>query len=216
VNASGTIQGDTVEVKFTLDVHPDADTLEEYAFGRHLEAFCKTLEEHLLVCHRCQSTLAEIDEFILLMKHATALLAADPRGSPVESVWTGSRRARTGLGLTVASAILGALAFWPVRAIPGANPVQLVALRGAGAASIAHARGGPLDLVIDVVDLPGISRFGLELVDAAGRRHWEGSGTPSVGKLTVRVPKTLGRGTYWVRLSADQGELLREFGLRAD
>ena len=73
--ASGTIKGDTVKAKFTLDEHPDADTLEEYAFGRLPEALSDNLEEHLLLCHRCQGALAEVDEYILLMKYATAQLA---------------------------------------------------------------------------------------------------------------------------------------------
>jgi hypothetical protein len=205
-----------VEAKLTLDVHPDADTLEEYAFGRLPEAVSEDLEEHLLICHRCQSALAEIDEYILLMKHATALLAPDRRGLPLESGWAGSRWIKVGMGATVAVAVIGSLALWPSRRTPLPNSVQLVALRGDDMASIAHAPGGPLDLVIDVSDLPGIGQFRLEVVNAAGRRQWEGGATPSNGRLTVRVRKALGRGTYWVRLSADEGELLREFGLRAD
>jgi hypothetical protein len=67
-----------------------------------------------------------------------------------------------------------------------------------------------------VSDLPGVSAFHLEVVNSAGRQQWTGSAMPSAGKLTARVPETLGRGTYWVRLSAEGGELLREFGLRAD
>jgi hypothetical protein len=204
-----------VEAKFTQDGHPDVNTLEEYAFGRLPEPVSENLEEHLLVCARCQSALAEIDEYILLMKHATAQLASEGRGSR-ESGWAGSRWVKAGIGATVAMVILGVVALWPSRGTPAANSVQLVALRGDDMASIAHTGGGPLDLVIDVSDLPGVDRFRLEVVNAAGRRHWEGTATPSGGKLTARVTKALGRGTYWVRLSSSEGELLREFGLRAD
>jgi hypothetical protein len=216
VYASGTIKGDTVKVKFTLDEHPDADTLEEYAFGRLPEALSDNLEEHLLLCHRCQSALAEVDEYILLMKYATAQLAPNWRGSRLESGWAGSRWLRVGMGATVAMAVLAALALWPPRGSPVTNSVPLVALRGGDLAAIAHAPGGPLDLMIDVSDLPEVKRFRLEVVNAAGRRHWEANATPADGRLTVHVQKALERGTYWVRLSAAEGELLREFGLRAD
>ena len=74
-----------MEAKFTLDVHADADTLEEYAFGRLPEAVSDALEEHLLICPRCQRAMADVDEYVLLMKYATARLAPDRRGSRLDS-----------------------------------------------------------------------------------------------------------------------------------
>jgi hypothetical protein len=49
----------------------------------------------------------------------------------------------------------------------------------------------------------------VEIVDATGRRVWFG-GTPA------RLTKGLPPGVYWVRLSTDKGESLREYGLRTD
>jgi len=210
-----------VEAKFTLDVHPDADALEEYAFGRLSGADLEDSEEHLLICQRCQEDLKEVDEYILLMKRAARKLASETRGWGLAWGWARAGRVRgkwitVGMGATVAVVVLGSLALWPSRETAVTNSVQLVALRGDDMASIAHSPGGPLDLLIDVSDLPGVARFRLEVVNAAGRRHWEGTATPADGKLTVRIPKALARGTYWVRLSSSEGELLREFGLRAD
>jgi hypothetical protein len=203
-----------VEATFTLDEHLDGDTLEEYAFRRLSEGATEALEEHLLICEACQEALAEVDEFVQLMKEATAQLASSR--SSFELRWPRSRWGRAGIGVSgLAIVLLAALAFWPSRRAP-ARTVQLVALRGDDTATIAHARGGPLDLVIDVSDLPGVAKFRLELVNAAGRRQWDGEANPVDGKLTVLLPKALGRGAYWVRLSGSDGELLREFGLRSD
>lgn len=203
-----------MEATFRLDEHLDGDTLEEYAFRRLSEAATEALEEHLLICETCQEALAEVDEFVQLMKEATAQLASSR--SSFELRWPRSRRGRAGIGVSgLAIVLLAALAFWPSRRAPSST-VQLVALRGDDTAAIAHARGGPLDLVIDVSDLPGVAKFRLEVVNAAGRRQWDGEANPADGKLTVLLPKALGRGTYWVRLSGSDGELLREFGLRSD
>jgi hypothetical protein len=46
--------------------------LEQYSFNRLSEVDTETAEEHLLVCATCQTALQEIDEYILLMKVATA------------------------------------------------------------------------------------------------------------------------------------------------
>ncbi len=62
----------------TGDAHPLVETLEEYAFKRLPEAATESLEEHLLVCAACQQKLREVDEYILLMKQATAARLEHP------------------------------------------------------------------------------------------------------------------------------------------
>ena len=74
-----------------------------------------------------------------------------------------------------------------------------------GAASEAPA-GQPLDLKIDLKDLPQAAGYRVEVVDATGRRVWSG-GTPA------RLTKGLSPGLYWVRLSTNTGEPLREYGI---
>jgi hypothetical protein len=61
-----------MEAVFSVQGHPAADTFEEYAFKRLSEADTEALEEHVLVCPECQASLAEVDDYILLMKQATA------------------------------------------------------------------------------------------------------------------------------------------------
>jgi hypothetical protein len=76
-----------------------------------------------------------------------------------------------------------------------------------GAASQVPA-GQPLDLKIDLRDVRQAPGYRVEIVDATGHRVWFG-GTPA--KLT----KGLAPGVYWVRLSTDTGEPLREYGVSA-
>jgi hypothetical protein len=60
--------------------------------------------------------------------------------------------------------------------------------------------------VIDLKDVRPAAGYRVEIVDVTGHRVWFG-GTPA------RLTKGLSTGSYWVRLSTDTGEPLREFGL---
>ncbi|HEY6340443.1 MAG TPA: hypothetical protein VIY49_03040 [Bryobacteraceae bacterium] len=50
--------------------HPSDDAPEEYALNPSSAEQWVPLEEHLLACTTCQHALAEIDEYVLLMKLA--------------------------------------------------------------------------------------------------------------------------------------------------
>ena len=84
--------------------------------------------------------------------------------------------------------------------------ILLDAYRGFTASEVPSAQ--PLDLEIDLTGVRPAAGYRVEIVDAAGRRVWFG-GTPA------RLPKGLQPGVYWVRLSTDTGEALREYGLTA-
>ncbi len=59
------------------DLHfPDA-VLEEYSL--HNLADCALLEEHLLLCHTCQDRLAEIEEYVRVVRAAAAILRSSRR-----------------------------------------------------------------------------------------------------------------------------------------
>ena len=53
-----------VEISFVSLDHPDESVLEEYVFGRLSEPKTALLEEHILICGRCRTALAEVDEYI--------------------------------------------------------------------------------------------------------------------------------------------------------
>ena len=56
----------------TTNGHLLEQVLERYSFDQLSEVDTETVEEHILVCATCQIVLQEIDEYILLMKVATA------------------------------------------------------------------------------------------------------------------------------------------------
>jgi hypothetical protein len=185
--------------------HFSEDQLELYAFNRMPEPECARLEEHLLVCGRCQSRLSEMDGYIAVMKVA----AVQPNKKPPERsrkllltspLWVG------GLALIVALCV-----YSPPRRSMQPSEVELQSLRG-GASLMAHARAGaPLSLSIDTASLPKMPAYRLEIVDANGGPVWQASVSSEGERIRTRVPRNLTRGTYWVRLYGDS--LLREYGL---
>jgi len=63
-----------------FESHFPDDLLEKYALGTASNLDCAPLEEHLLLCVDCQTRLAEIEEFILIVQAALVELEARPDG----------------------------------------------------------------------------------------------------------------------------------------
>jgi hypothetical protein len=195
-----------VTMKIMPNRHPHEDVFEGYAFDRLSAQELIDFEEHLLICEKCQSTLAKTDEYIRLMKAATAAYIAES-SSPLR---------RRGLRRNVAAAAVLLLtcltALLSLRTPPGdPHTIQLEAYRGK--VSVAPA-GVALNLKIDLPKLElkderPAAAYRVEVVDGTGRRVW-------FGGVPVYLTGGLAAGTYWVRLSSDTGELLREFGIRAE
>ncbi|HYP14206.1 MAG TPA: hypothetical protein VEQ63_09795 [Bryobacteraceae bacterium] len=51
---------------------PNENSLEGYVFRRLKDGEHVRVEEHLLVCHKCQDFVSQTDELILLLKAAEA------------------------------------------------------------------------------------------------------------------------------------------------
>ena len=79
--------------RWTFDRHPPEDAFEDYAFDRLSPEDTSDFEEHLLVCEKCQQTLAETDDYVRLMKSATAAYVAE---QPVPRESTRSRNKKKG------------------------------------------------------------------------------------------------------------------------
>ena len=198
----------------SFDAHPSAEMLEEYAFRRLPEVAAESLEEHLLLCAGCQKKLQEVDEYILLMKHATA--GMDSGSNPTAA---GEGRTRWGVlaGGAMAMALIVAAVMSGIKrpdAGAAAQQVELAAFRGD---EMAHATAGqPIPGVIDAADLAGPRQYNVEVVTASGGMGWKGPAMAAEGRLSASISAKLKRGVYWVRLSTSEGELVREYGLRAD
>jgi hypothetical protein len=59
--------------------HPSSDELEAYSLGLSSGADLEQVEEHLLICERCQNELALTDQYIRAMKTAFASLQSGSR-----------------------------------------------------------------------------------------------------------------------------------------
>lgn len=158
--------------------------------------------------------LRAVDEYILLMKSgARQATRASFRAPFRPRVWRPPVWALTaGVAVLVAGIALK---------VPGASashsaPVELVAFRGDDEMARAKA-GRKLDLTIDLADLSASSNlYRVQIVDAMGNEQWSGKGVAPDAKLIAQISRPLKPGIYWVRISSAQGELLREFGLRAE
>ncbi len=204
------------------DGHISEQSLEEYSRGALPEAEVEPLEEHLLVCPRCQDRLAEADEFVRAMREAAARLQMEPP-SALEEHWRGAWRwlwrpvpVMAACGAVVL--FVGATAFWHGGPAAAQATVTLQAMRG-DPSSGAHARAGaPLLLKLDAKGLPALSSYRMEIVDAQGTAVFESAVKREPDGTANALSKRLLPGRYWVRLYDPQGggSLLREFGLTID
>jgi hypothetical protein len=216
VSRFGTPEEVPVHVHPELHPHPAEETLEEYAFNRLAEAETAAVEEHILICSTCQEIFQDMDEYILVMKAATAEYDDRPRlawfGMPAKLAWVAATAV---VFLLALPGLTKAVGWWRAEQASITVPVVLAALRGGDGATISQGPAGrPLELSIDSADLPAVSAYRVEVVNATGQPAWSGAATLSNGTLSVQIPHGLKPGTHWVRLFAVQGGLLREFGLR--
>jgi hypothetical protein len=207
--------------------HLNENVLEEYAFGRLHDAKAAILEEHLLICSRCQTALAETDEYIRLMKYAAArqpnaLPVLVPRPAPTakplqpivaHGPQTWYRPMQVAAGILAACAAVFILT-QGLSVLRQPTPVSIALVSYRGPLVIEAPAGRPLDLSISAADIPPSPQYRLEVVNAVGKLIWSDAASIGGGKLTAHVPKRLTAGQYWVRLYGRSSELLAEYGLR--
>jgi hypothetical protein len=213
-----------VELNLISQDHPDDDIWEEYTLGRVRDSAEAALEEHLLVCERCRTTLANSDQFIRQMKVGTASFPANPpQRWKVLPFNPGNRRAKVAAALAVAC-VAALVVIGPGRSLVAGHTVSapepvLVKLKSVRAGSEAAMNRAPakhpLDLSIALSDIPPFPHYRLEVVTFWGKAIWSGPADLKDDALSAHVAKRLGRGTYWVRLYGSS-ELLAEYGLKLD
>jgi hypothetical protein len=194
----------TTKLTFTPGEHPGEDVFENYSFDRLSDQETADFEEHLLICGACQSALTQTDEYIVVIKAATAAYLTEHKGRLRPHFGKREVRWNVAAAAVILLTCLTALLSWRT---PLGEPQTITLDAYRGAASEAPA-GQALELNVDLKDLPPEKSFRLEVVDATGLRVWSGE-TPA------RLTKGLSPGVYWVRLIANTGEILREYGLSA-
>ena len=199
--------------------HVADDVLENYLLARLPEAELAAVEEHLLVCQKCQVQAEEIEEFILATQAALQAGGRKPAGRALRATSAGFLH--SWLSVPVFAPIVvavGAAIFIPVHRPSAVLPpsyVSLNAMRGSETMP-AHARaGGGLVLDLDITGLPVGGEYGVRVVDSGGAEVWTGVPQPLGNRIRAVVGGSLRPGRYWVRLTRT-GELLREYGLQID
>jgi hypothetical protein len=218
-----------VEISLVFQKHPDEDVWEQYAFGRLGGKKLAALEEHLLICERCQNTLASTDEFVLLMKRGTASFTSSPKQAhPGKVLPFGAGRRHVPKYAAVGAIAVASVAalVWiapetflrhPAAAHGAAMPVALQSLRSGSTAAMNRAPvGHPLDLSISFRAMPPSAHYRAEVVTSRGKTVWTGQADVNHGALQTRVGINLAKGIYWVRLYAPSSELLAEYGLKIE
>lgn len=191
-------------MKLTLipNRHPDEDVFENYLFNRLTENEVANFEEHLLVCERCQDTLAQTEDYIRVLKAATAAHVAEQRSvASIPIRQKGLSRNAVAAAILLVSCLTGLLS-WRT---PSGQP-RMVALDAYRGAATEAPAGQPLELKIDLEGVRPAAGYRVEIVDSTGRRLW-------FGARPVRLTHGLSPGVYWVRLLTDTGEALREYAL---
>jgi hypothetical protein len=184
---------------------------------------------HLLWCKGCQDKVNEELEFAQASREAALLLANDSsfrsRRWPkwLDSAikrWSGWLNWPSGYRwMPVAMAACLAIGFAILR--PMASPrgeveVALRSERGTPPAAIHGAAGARVRLRIDVRDVVTAPRYRVALVNENGAQLESAVVAPKEGELVERLQHALPAGSYWVRLSLEDGQLLREYPLRAE
>jgi len=65
-----------------LSSHFSQEVLERYSLGMLSDQGCADVEEHLLICSRCQTQLEEADRYIGLVRSAYVLISSRSHGIP--------------------------------------------------------------------------------------------------------------------------------------
>lgn len=185
-----------------IGAHVADDVLEKYLLHRLAEAEVAPVEEHLLVCHKCQVQAEETEEFILVTKTALKATQSKPAGLALRTSAAGF--AHWWVSVPVSAAVAAAIAAAFLVPVPLSH-ISLKTMRGP---EMAHVMSGArLILELDTTGLPAEGGYKVRVVDSRGAEVW--TGVPqSLGNVAVG---SLRPGRYWVRLTRG-GVLLREYG----
>jgi hypothetical protein len=189
--------------------HVTEEQLEQYALGGQPALDIQHIEEHLLICTTCQAQLDIIADFQIGIKKALQSEPALLRPAAPAKWFGWLRRPVVSMGLALAALVLviGLFSNNRVQFEPVAT-LQLTALRGEMPTAVAARE---FDLMLADGPREG-GPFRVEVVGAAGQMMWTGLAESGASGVRVKVLQRLGPGDYFVRLYADSGKVLHEYG----
>lgn len=205
--------------------------IEDLARGKLSGEIERRCLAHLLWCQSCQQKVDEETEFARATRSAAVVLEQKAAGQRQRTGWIqrafdqlrdlfrDSFRApvRTrwaAVALSVCVLIIVAV-LAPMRRSPEGELVLLRSERGSAVpATVEGSEGANLRLRIDVSDVAPSAAYSVTVVDAMGQTIETGAASASGGSANVTLHRQLPPGGYWIRLSAPDGRLLREYALR--
>ena len=205
--------------------------LEEYLFSRLSGVTREVIEEHLLVCERCQDRVEAEEAYVGAIQQAAKQLEAEDftramsGGAEVKppgwresvsagfAVFFGSRMMLAAAGVVVV--VVAVVLYSPLmRRGPTETAVELSLARGAGDEGASAPAGNWLKLSADVSELPALAQWQVDVVSATGQLEQSATVVAVGGRLRWQVKDGLAAGRHWVRLRDPRdGSLVREFGL---
>ena len=201
--------------------------IDELIFGRLSSNDRQRCLTHLLWCGACQERVEEEREFARATRDAALLVEREESGARgAASALSWRRRLAGWLGapfsirwaaVAAAACVLVALGIYVPRhgAADGGSEVLLRSERGSAIpATVESAAAGRLRLRIDISDVASFSRYNIALVDPVGRVLETKKVAASGGSVSFPVEHSLESSRYWIRLSAPDGQLLREYALQ--
>lgn len=198
--------------------HLSEDNVEGYSMGKLTEAEIALVEEHLLTCEQCQAEVQSMDAFLKAARDASKTM-----GASQPSAWDRIRGYATfypgsaWAGASAVAAVIAILIFFPYTSRTPQH-LELSTVRGAETVAPRAKANTPLDLQLDLTELPVSPLYTVELVDAGGNIIRNYTSEPKSLKLNVAVGEPLPTGQYWIRLYGNslKTELLREYGLKVE
>lgn len=189
-------------------LHQSDEQLECYALGRLPEPWLTEVEEHLLVCAACQERVDDLEAYANAMRQA---ISTEPATKSRWFAWFQQSRVKTPVFLWAGGfvAIIFALAIF-LQFVSHPAPLaalQLTAMRGS-----MPTVGLSRETDITLADAPAGPTLRAEVVDASGSNVWRGVLVPSSPRIAL--VRQLAPGNYFVRLYADSGKLLHEYGFQ--
>ena len=176
-------------------------SMDRYALGLMAEEESSEFEEHLLLCSDCQERLAENDAFVKAMQAASVEYVKE-KGRTTQPLKMG--RAPTLVAVAAGILLWAGAVVWQ-RAQAGEQPA-IVKLAPYGSSGAKAPAGRKLLLYLDILGLPDLPSYELEIVDRWGNPVLRVSAKPG----SVPAP-ALRAGSYSTRLYAGGGQLLREY-----
>lgn len=186
---------------------------------------------HLLWCQSCQQKVDEETEFARATRSAAVVLEQKAAGQPhraggmrrvldrvrdwFRDAFRAPVRARWAAVALSVCVLITAAVLLPMRHSPESELVLLRSERGSALpATVEGSAGANLRLRIDVSDVAPALAYSVTVVDATGVTMETSAVSASGGSANVTLHRRLPPGSYWIRLSTQDGRLLREYALR--